>query len=103
MKLALLQCDSVQKRFQKQFGNYPQMFIELFATYDTQFEIEVFNVQIGEYPLVLDTYSGFISTGSAASCNDDEPWIKTLKNFLKKLHKEKKKFVGDLFRASING
>ena len=46
MKIAILQCDNVLEKFQKAFGNYPQMITNLLTNIEDKLEIEVFDVQL---------------------------------------------------------
>ncbi len=97
MKVAILQCDNVLDKFQKDFGNYPQMITDLLSSVEDELEIETFDVQKGKYPDNIDEWNLFITTGSKASVNDNEIWIKDLIEFTKLLDKSKKKLIGICF------
>ena len=75
MKIAILQCDNVVEKFQKDFGNYPQMITDLLTSVENNLEIGIFDVQKGKYPQNINDWELFITTGSKASVNDNEDWI----------------------------
>lgn len=97
MRIAILQCDSVLDKFQKDFGNYPQMIIDLLTSVEEKLEVEIFDVQKGKYPECIDNWDLFITTGSKASVNDNEVWIKDLIGFIQKLDADQKKLIGICF------
>ena len=97
MRIAILQCDSVLDKFQKDFGNYPQMIIDLLTSVEDKLEVEIFNVQKGKYPEYIDDWDLFITTGSKASVNDNEVWIKVLIAFIQQLDVAQKKLIGICF------
>jgi GMP synthase-like glutamine amidotransferase len=57
----------------------------------------VFDVVRDEYPESLDACDGYLTTGSAASVYDDEVWLGRLMDFVRKLHSERRAFVGICF------
>lgn len=99
MKIAILQCDRVAEKFQKEFGQYRDMIKNMFVSGDSQFsfEFDTFDCQQGEFPVDLDRYDFFITTGSKASVYDDEPWIRELIEFIRLLDAKKKKLIGICF------
>ncbi|HFE39303.1 MAG TPA: GMP synthase [Gammaproteobacteria bacterium] len=97
MKLGILQCDSVLEKFQPQFGNYPEMFIQLFHTIDPTIRFAIYNVTRGEYPRTPHTCDAYVTTGSKASVYDDLPWLTEFKHFLRLLYAEKIKLLGVCF------
>jgi len=97
MKIAILQCDNVVEKLQKEFGNYPQMIIDLLISVENNLVIDVFDVQRGKYPKNIDDWDVFITTGSKASVNDNKAWIIELIEFIKLLDVAKKRLVGICF------
>ncbi len=97
MKLGILQCDSVVKEYQTTFGNYPQMFIQLFQQLDPTIETQVYDVENGKYPLSPCECDAYITTGSKASVYNDLPWLNELKNFIQELYAKKIKLAGICF------
>lgn len=103
MKIAILQCDNVLDKFQKDFGNYPQMITDLLTktSVEEQLEIEAFDVRNGEYPENIYDWNLFITTGSKAGVNDNEVWITNLIEFVQQLDVAQKKLVGICFGHQI--
>lgn len=97
MKLGILQCDSVVKEYQPEFGNYPQMFINLFQKVDPDIETQIYNVEAGEYPANIHECDVYITTGSKASVYEDLPWLHEFKSFIRTLHDNQIKLVGICF------
>ena len=101
MKIAILQCDHVVEKFQKEFGNYPQMITDLLTSVENNLVIEVFDVQKSKYPENINDWDMFITTGSKASVNDNEAWIIDLIEFIKLLDAAKKRLIGICFGHQI--
>lgn len=97
MKIAILQCDDVLKKFQPEYGNYPQMVVKLLQSIDSTLEIEIFDVQVGEYPDNINEWDLFITTGSKLSAYDDVDWVKNFIGFVQLLDNSEKKLFGICF------
>ena len=97
MKLAILKTDTVRPEWVPQFGEYPDMFIELLARADTNLEFAVYDVEQGQYPVEIDEVDAYLITGSKSSVYEDKPWIATLMEFVLELHRRRKKLVGICF------
>lgn len=97
MKLGILQCDSVVDEYQPTFGNYPNMFIQLFTQCDPTIETATYNVELGEYPTTDDECDAYITTGSKASVYEDLPWLTDFKAFIQRLYTKKIKLIGICF------
>ena len=98
MRVALLQCDHVAPKFRDVAGgDYDDIFRNYLAQYAPQVVLEPFDVTEESYPDDLDSYDAFLSTGSKFSVYDDEPWVKTLKQFIQELYKTNRTFVGVCF------
>ncbi|MCL1124934.1 glutamine amidotransferase-related protein [Shewanella surugensis] len=99
MKIGILQCDDVRAYLQDEFGNYPQMFIHLFAALNLS-EVPSFvfyRVMDGQYPQHMDDCDGYITTGCRWSVNYDEPWVHAFYMYINQLHVAKKKCIGICF------
>jgi len=97
MKIGILQADSVLSEFRPLFGDYPDMFKSLMLRVDTSLQFEVFNVVQGQYPDEIDTCDGYLITGSKASVYDNEVWISSLGDYIKRLYNHNKKLVAVCF------
>ncbi|MCZ6501106.1 MAG: GMP synthase [Gammaproteobacteria bacterium] len=96
MIVGVLQADSVLPQFQEEHGNYPEMFIRILSI-GPDIEFRIYDVERGVYPEDLDECDGYVITGSKKSVYDDEPWIKALIDFVRRLHENQKKVVGICF------
>jgi len=101
MKVAILECDYVPERFQRQFGHYSGMIRHMLDATDHKFEFDIYDCRRGDYPPNLDAYDFFITTGSKAGAYDDSPWIKQLIKFIRRLDEERKKLIGICFGHQI--
>jgi len=85
-------------QFQAQFGDYTDMFIQLFHEVDPAFEFIIYDLRKGDIPRDLDECEAYITTGSRVSTYDkDVAWIPPFIDLIRKLHKAKKKLVGICF------
>jgi GMP synthase-like glutamine amidotransferase len=97
MKLGILKTDDVRPELATRFGEYPDMFIAVLSRADPDLEFRVFDVEHGQYPLDIDEVDAYLITGSKSSVYDDKPWIATLIEFVRELHRQRKKLVGICF------
>lgn len=97
MKLGILKTDAVRPEWVPEFGEYPDMFIALLGRVDPALEFTVYDVEQGEYPRDIDEVDGYLITGSKYSVYDDRTWIATLMEFVRELHRRRKKLVGICF------
>ncbi|WP_116368246.1 glutamine amidotransferase-related protein [Parahaliea mediterranea] len=97
MKLGILKTDAVRPEWVPGFGEYPDMFMALLGRLDPTLEFAVWDVEQGEYPEDIDVADAYLITGSKSSVYDDKPWIATLMDFVRELHRREKKIVGICF------
>ena len=97
MKLGILNADQVKPEFVKEFGEYPDMFAEIFRAIDPDISLITYELVNGEYPADVDEVDVYVITGSKLSVYDDVPWVHELKSFVKQLHEKKKKLIGICF------
>jgi len=97
MKLGILKADAVRPDWVPRFGEYPDMFIELLSQADPDMEFEVYDVEQGQYPQDIDDVDAYLITGSKSSVYEDKPWIAALLEFVRELHRRRKKLVGICF------
>ncbi len=93
MKAGLFLCDHVKPELQAEFGDYTDMYAEIFP----EFSFCYYDVCNGVFPEDINECDFYMATGSRHSVYDDLPWIKQLKSTVKQLHKKKKPFVGFCF------
>ena len=97
MKLGILKTDEVRPEWVPEYGEYPDMFIELLVQADPSLEFRVYDVEQGQYPADIDEVDAYLITGSKSSVYDDKPWIATLMDFVRELDRRRKKLVGICF------
>jgi len=97
VKLGILKTDVVRDEWVPQFGEYPDMFMELLGAEDTSIEFTVYDVMEDEYPQDIDDMDAYLITGSKFSVYEDRPWIHRLLSFIQTLGERRKKTVGICF------
>jgi GMP synthase-like glutamine amidotransferase len=97
MKLGILKTDDVRPEWVPEFGEYPDMFIALLRQADPKLEFAVYDVERGQYPEDINEVDAYLMTGSKSGVYEDKPWIATLMDFIRELHRRRKKLVGICF------
>ncbi len=101
MKVAILQCDNVLAKFQSRFGDYPEMVTKMFSGVGPPLLFDTFNCQQGQFPPDINEYDFYITTGSKASVYEKLEWVQQLIEFVQRLYKHHKKFIGICFGHQI--
>jgi len=97
LKIGLLKCDTVKEELLHISGDCSDFFIDLFSRYAPDVSLKVYDVQRGDYPDSIDECDGYVTTGSAYSVYDDEPWITRFRDFVVELYRGGAKLVGICF------
>ena len=97
MKLGILKTDTVRPEWVPEFGEYPDMFVDLLGQADPDLQFQVYDVENGEYPADIDEVDAYLITGSKSSVYDDKAWIGELMDFVRELDQRRKKLVGICF------
>ncbi|MEM1111945.1 MAG: GMP synthase [Pseudomonadota bacterium] len=97
MKLGILKTDAVRADWVPEFGEYPDMFMELLGREDPALEFVIYDVEEGELPDAVDDADAYLITGSKSSVYEDKPWIRALEDFVRQVHKQRKKLIGICF------
>ena len=100
LRIGLLVCDHVMPQLLPIAGSYPDMFTALFSG-RPEIELTPYDLLRGQYPEGPTECDGWISTGSKWSVSDDEPWIRWLTGFVRRLHEERSPHVGVCFGAQM--
>lgn len=100
MRIGLLVCDHVLPRFLPIAGTYQDMFTALFSE-RPEIKLRPYDLLSGDYPEQPDVCDGWISTGSKWSVSDNEPWIRWLAGFVRRLHQERSPHVGVCFGSQM--
>jgi len=84
-------------QFQKEFGDYPDMFIHLFKEIDSALEFEIYDLRENITPKNLNECDAYITTGSRVSTYDSVDWIPAFKQLILDLNEAQIKLVGVCF------
>jgi GMP synthase (glutamine-hydrolysing) len=94
-KFAVLKAGTAHRLARERLGDFNGMFTTLLSRPGQQWD--VIDVQHGEFPAELSSYRGFAITGSRASVNDDEPWIRRLLDTIRAIHGRRIPLLGMCF------
>ncbi len=97
MRLGILICDQVQEKLQPEFGDYPEMFLDIIERVDPQVEVKFFSAIDRELPTDINACDVYMTSGSRWGVNDDNVWIHELEDFIRQLYESGKGFVGICF------
>lgn len=97
MKIALILCDHVDAEFFPQYGDYPEMFINLLRPLIPDLQMVAFDATKGKFPEPSATFNAYIISGSRHGVNDNLPWIALLEGVIKSLWHGKQKIIGICF------
>ena len=96
VRIGLLVCDHVRPEFLGISGDYEDMFCRLFADHN-EVQVVAYEAVNGELPADPSEADAWLTTGSRHSVNDDEPWIRDLEAFVRKVAGAGAPFVGICF------
>lgn len=98
MRIGILQAGIAVPSLVARFGEYPAMFERLLRpAMGAEAAFESFDVPQGHLPAGIGDCDGYLITGSPASVYDDEPWIRALAAFVRRLHRARARTVGVCF------
>lgn len=98
-RYAILKASDVPLTSQQRVGDLGYFFQQLLAETEDRWDIwEVFQ---DAFPPRLADYDGFVVTGSPASCNDAEPWIRRLENVVREVHEQQRPLLGVCFGSQL--
>lgn len=96
--IGLLVADTVDEPFRTRFGGYSDMIRRMFARAGVlHHEFKSYEVYLHEYPEQIDECDAYVISGSRLSSYDREPWIERLLDYIRDLHRNRKKTVGICF------
>lgn len=99
MKIGLLECDHVLPDLRSFGGDYRDMFPALLP----EFQFVNFDVCNGQLPASPGDCDAWLCTGSKYSVYDEIDWILALKNFVREIRRENRKYVGVCFGHQMLG
>ena len=103
MHIGILKTDAVRTEWVAQFGEYPEMFVQLVGNANPEATFSTWDVEEGIHPTQddIDSVDGFIITGSKSSAYEDKQWIRDLEGLIQRLHAARKKMVGICFGHQV--
>jgi GMP synthase-like glutamine amidotransferase len=99
MKAGLFICDHVNESVRDRFGDYADMFSQLFPELDWTY----YEATQGEFPKDLNECDVYFATGSRRSVYEPEPWIDEAKEIIRQIATTHKYFVGFCFGHQLLG
>ena len=99
MVAGLFECDHVRPEYRERFGDYSDMFTQLFPELDWKY----YDVCNGQFPENLDECDVYFATGSHRSVYEGERWIEQLKDTIRLIAATGKYFVGFCFGHQLLG
>ncbi|MDY0249707.1 MAG: amidotransferase [Pseudomonas sp.] len=83
LRICILESDDLHPSMQDSFIGFGQMFKQLFTAQDADVDYQVFNVLNGAYPETDQQFDAYLVTGSKADSFADDPWVVTLRAYLR--------------------
>ena len=98
-RVAILQTGVNNPKMSASYPDYPGMFRSLIGQAQSTPLIELISFPILEGSSLpeIDTFDGFLITGSASGVYENTSWMKSLFAFIREAHKKKKKIAGFCF------
>lgn len=97
--VGILNADELALEVENKFGNYSDMFQQLFQ--NSPFVFKSYQVTQEIYPTDINECDAYLITGSKFSAYENITWIIKLKEFIKELHRQNKKLIGICFGHQI--
>lgn len=83
IKIGILETGQNRPELLAEFGTFAGWFERLFAASKLDMTFETFVVCKNEFPVRAEDCDAYIITGSAASSNDEDAWIRRLEKFIR--------------------
>lgn len=97
LKLAILETDILSGDLATRYQGYGVMFQQLFARAGVALESDIFSVISGVYPPNPDAYDALLITGSKADAFSDQPWVVTLREYVRQRYQAGSTLLGICF------
>lgn len=101
MKIGVLAAGITPDELLDQHGSYADMVVNLLKTTDEDFEYEIFDVRLDDFPEDLSQFDGWAITGSKNNVSEDLPWMGKLKDIILSAKENKQPMVGICFGHQI--
>lgn len=99
MTVGLFICDHVNSEYQKEFGDYPDMFAALFP----EFNWKLYDVINNHFPENINECEVYMATGSRHSVYENIDWINRTKELIREINSQNKYFIGYCFGHQLMG
>lgn len=97
MHIGLLECDHVEGRVPGAPAGYREMFAALLGPHAPRLRFTYFDACHGDLPDAPQACDAYVCTGSKHSVYDRLDWIGPLADFLRRLHRGRRPYVGVCF------
>ena len=97
LKICILDNDNLDPAVVDTYVSYGVMTEKMFAAAGVPWQFERFNTTQGHYPADFDAYDAVLLTGSKADSFSDEPWVRTLRERVTELLRQRKPLLGICF------
>ena len=101
MKIAILMANTDESYFASQHPSDDKHFVDILNNVRSNWIYEVFNVTHQIFPKSLDNFDGIIITGSPASANDKDLWVKELLSTVRSSIDKKIPIFGSCFGHQV--
>ena len=101
LRMCILEADDLHPTMQDAFIGFGQMFKQLFTAQDANVDCQIFNVVRGEYPQPNQQFDAYLVTGSKADSFANDPWIVTLRAYLRERFAQGEVLLGICFGHQI--
>lgn len=101
MHLGVLQTGRIPEPMTGRHHEYPEMFAEMYQAAAPDMQVTGYAVLDGEFPDSPTECDAWLVTGSKYGVYDDEPWIETLKDFLRAARAAQVPMIGICFGHQV--
>src|SRR5690554_7077894 len=101
LRICILESDDLHPTMQDSFIGFGQRCKQLFAGQDASVVCQVVNVVRGEYPAASEQFDAYLVTGSKADSFANDPWIVTLRAYLRERFQQGDVLLGICFGHQI--
>jgi len=96
-RICILDNDNLDPAVAESYVSYGAMTEKMFAAAGVEWEFDRFNTTRFEYPADFDAYDAVLLTGSRADSFSDEPWVRSLRERVQALLRQRTKLLGICF------
>ncbi len=97
MKLAILEADILHDSLREAHVGYGRMFQDLMRSTGMDWDLTIYPVINGRYPVSQDDYDAFLITGSKFDSFGSDEWIVRLRQYAQSLYEHHRPMVGICF------